>query len=348
MSIAKSTFGTTPDHRTVEQYTLGRDGGLSARIITYGGCVTELHVPNGQGQSTNVVLGYDNLRQYLEENDPYFGAIVGRVANRIAHGAFVLDGRQYTIGRNQGSHTLHGGVVNFSKVIWKADASDTPSGPALRLTYHSPDGEEGFPGNLEAVVTYTLTDDNALRIDYQAGTDKPTPVNLTNHSYFNLAGAGNGDILDHVLILAADEYTAVDDQLIPTGQIATVHSTPLDFTTPHPIGQRIDQVRVGKVTGYDHNYVLNNGPGVLVHAARVEEPRSGRVMMLSTTQPAVQLYTGNFLDGSLKGNGGTYGRHAGFCLETQHFPDAVHHPNFPNTILRPGQVYRQQTIYRFE
>jgi aldose 1-epimerase len=347
MSISKSAFGTTPHGQDVEVYTLA-NGDLSTRIITYGGCVTELHVPDRNGQSANVVLGFDNLRQYVEENDPYFGAIVGRVANRIAHGAFVLDGRQYTVGKNEGGHTLHGGIVNFSKVVWDAEAHEAADGPALTLKYNSPDGEEGFPGDVEAAVTYTLTGDRALCIDYEARTDKPTPINLTNHSYFNLGGAANGDILDHILILAADEYTPVNDQLIPTGQLASVHSTPLDFTTPHPIGQRIDQVRLGKVTGYDHNYVLHNAPGVLVRAVRVEEPGSGRAMVVSTTQPAVQLYTANFLDGSLRGNGGAFGRHAGLCLETQHFPDAVHHPNFPSIILRPGRVYRQRTIYKFE
>jgi aldose 1-epimerase len=348
MSLTKSPFGVTPGGQNVEQFHLSRDDGFAAHVSTYGACLTQLHVPHGKEQAANIVLGFDNLKQYLEQNDPYFGVTVGRVANRIAHGAFVLDGRQYTVAKNDGAHALHGGVVNFSKVVWKAEGSETPDGPAVRLSYHSPDGQERYPGNVDVTVTYTLTADRALRIDYNATTDKPTPINLTNHSYFNLAGAGNGDILDHLLIIAADEYTPTGKDLIPTGQIASVHSTPLDFTTPHPIGERIAQVSDGTLAGYDNNYVLNNPTGKLIQAARLEDPKSGRVMITSTTQPAVQLYTANFLDGSWKGNGGAYVRHGGVCLETQHYPDSVHHTNFPSTILRVGQTYRHRTEYRFE
>lgn len=348
MDISKSKFGVTGQGRDVERYVLQNDSGMSCAIITYGGCVTELHVPDRQGKTANVVLGFDNLRQYEHENSPYFGAIVGRVANRIAHGAFVLDGRQYSLGKNEGEHTLHGGVVNFSKVVWQAEQRETTDGPSVRLKYYSRDGEEGFGGNVQAAVTYTLTHQRALRIDFEATCDKATPVNLTHHGYFNLGGAGSGDILDHELILAADRYTPTDDHGIPTGQVATVHATALDFTTPHTIGSRIQQVRVGPLIGYDHNFVLNNESGALVRAARVAHPASGRIMVVHTTQPAVQLFTANFFDGTIKGNGGAYGRYAGLCLETQHFPDSLHHPNFPSIIVRPGEIYHHQAVYQFE
>jgi aldose 1-epimerase len=338
-------FGKTPEGQSVELYVL-ENGRITAKIMTYGAIVTELHAPDRQGRMADVVLGFDDLRGYLSGH-PYFGAAVGRVANRIAGGTFTLGGQTYTLAKNSGPNTLHGGLKGFDKVVWKAEPVTRPEGPAVRFSYLSADGEEGFPGNLAVVVTYTLTAQGELKIDYEATTDKATPVNLTNHSYFNLAGPAAGNILDHDLFLAADQYTPGDETLIPTGALAPVAGTPLDFTRPTAIGARIDQIKAEPV-GYDHNFVLRGGDKPPALAARVRDPKSGRVLEMFTTEPGVQFYTGNFLDGSLKGKGGVaYKQHQAFCLEAQHFPDSVHHANFPSTILRPGQTYTQTTIYKF-
>jgi aldose 1-epimerase len=340
--IEKAAFGKTQDGIAVDLYTLTSGSGMTARILTYGGIVMSLDVPDRNGRHSNVTLGFDNLEQYLGKH-PYFGAIIGRVGNRIANGRFKLAGVEYKLAANDGPNHLHGGIKGFDKVVWKAEV--VPGGPpAVRMTYLSRDLEEGYPGNLSVAVVYSLSADNELKIDYTATTDKPTPVNLTNHAYFNLAGPGAGDILGHVLMINADRYTPVDDTLIPTGEISPVRGTPMDFTTPETIGSRMGRVK----GGYDHNYVLNRGASkVPALAARVKEPKTGRVMEVLTTEPGVQFYAGNFLDGTLSGLGGVYRKHYGFCLETQHFPDAVNRPNFPSIILNPGQTYRQATIYRF-
>jgi aldose 1-epimerase len=344
-SVERMDFGKTPDGTPVELYVLS-NGRITAKVMTYGGIITELHVPDRQGKTADVVLGFDTLDAYVARN-PHFGAITGRVANRIAKASFTLDGQEYKLAANNGPNTLHGGRKGFDKVVWKAEDVSGPDGPAVKLTYTSRDGEEGFPGNLSVGVTYTLTRDDALRIDYTATTDKATLVNLTNHSYFNLAGAAAGTILGHELTLAADQYTASDDALIPTGELKSVQGTPLDFTTPTTIGARIGQIKA-ELGGYDHNYVIRPDTRSPALAARVRDPDSGRVMEVFTTEPGVQLYTANSLDGSLKGKGGVaYKKHQGFCLETQHFPDSPHHPSFPSIILRPGSTYTQMTVYKF-
>jgi aldose 1-epimerase len=313
--------------------------------ITYGGIITEVRVPDRDGRLGDVVLGFDRLDGYLREH-PYFGAIVGRYANRIGNARFTLAGRTYTLAANNGRNHLHGGIRGFDKAIWHAEAAGR-NGVIFSLV--SADGEEGYPGRLAVRVTYTLTEKNELIVDYHATTDKATPVNLTQHSYFNLAG--RGDILEHELMIDADRYTPVDSTLIPTGELASVDGTPLDFRKPTRIGARIDgthpQLQPGR--GYDHNWVLNRTGGQLQLAARVTEPSSGRVLEVSTTEPGVQFYSGNFLDGTLKGKSGqVYGRRAGLCLETQHFPDSPNRPEFPSTILEPGREYRTQTVFRFD
>jgi aldose 1-epimerase len=342
-SVQQTIFGRIPDGTPIELYTLTNASGLIAKIMTYGATVTALHVPDRNGKMEDIVLGFDDLRGYLGEH-PHFGGIIGRVANRIAKGRFALDGKEYRLAINNGPNSLHGGVKGFDRVVWTGEPSKESGGVGVKLSYMSRDGEEGFPGNLSVEVTYTLTDGNELRIDYTARTDAPTPVNLTNHSYFNLAGSG--DILGHELTLKAERFTPVDDTLIPTGEIHSVKGTPLDFTRPAAIGSRLGQIK-GNPGGYDINYVLNGGTRLKL-AARVYEPKSGRVMEVLTTEPGLQFYSGNFLDGSITGKrGAIYNKHAGFCLETQHFPDSVHHPNFPSVILRPGQTYWQSTIYKF-
>jgi aldose 1-epimerase len=344
--IEKKPFGKTADGKDVDLYVLTNAHGMKAKVITYGAILTELDVPDRDGRTADVVLGFDDLKGYLGAH-PFFGATVGRVANRIAKGKFTLDGKEYTLKTNNGPNALHGGLKGFDKKVWQAEQVPAENGVAVKFTCRSPDGEEGYPGDLTATVTYTLTNNNELRLDYTATADKATPVNLTNHSYFNLAGQGSGDILGHELTVEAEKYTPVDDTLIPTGKIESVKGTPLDFTTPHKIGERIKELR-GNPGGYDHNFVLNGGGKKLALGARVVEPKSGRVMEMYTTEPGVQFYTGNFLDGSNKGKGGAvYNKHAGFCLEAQHFPDSVNHPNFPSMILRPGQTYRQTTVYKF-
>lgn len=342
-TLQTSNFGALPDGRTVTLFTLTNLNGLVAKVTNYGTIITELHVPDRRGQLADVVLGFDRLEPYLKGH-PYFGCTVGRVANRIAGGQFTLDGKTYKLAVNNGPNHLHGGLRGFDKVLWQAE----PQGAeALKFTYLSPDMEEGYPGRLEVTVLMTLTPANELRIDYTATTDKATPVNLTNHSYFNLAGEGAGDVLGHVLMIAADHYTPANAALIPTGEIKPVKGTPLDFTRPTPIGARFSQLQ-GDPLGYDNNFVLNSGGRSLALAARVAEPKSGRVMEVHATQPGIQLYTANFLDGSLVGKRGVaYARHSAFCLETQHFPNAVNEPGFPSVILRPGQTYRHTTNYRF-
>ncbi len=349
-SVTKMEFGKTAEGTPVELYVL-KNGGLTAKVMTYGAIITEIDAPDRQGKSADVTLGFDDLGGYLAGH-PYFGATVGRVANRIARGKFTLDGKDYTLAVNNGPNALHGGKKGFDKVVWTAEDVSASSGPSVRMTYVSKDGEEGYPGTLKASVTFSVTEKAELRIDYSATADRDTPVNLTNHSYFNLAGPASGSILGHELTLEADRYTPVDDTLIPTGKIEAVLGTPLDFTKPTAIGARIDQLK-GDPGGYDHNFVLNSdrfdasrtGP---ILAARVHEPTSGRVMEVFTTEPGVQFYSGNFLDGTVKGKGGVaYRKHQGLCLEAQHFPDSVHHANFPSIILKPGATYTQTTIYKF-
>jgi aldose 1-epimerase len=345
-SVKKELFGKIADGADVDLYVLTNANGMKAKIMTYGAILTALEVPDKDGQLGDVVLGFDNLASYLAGH-PHFGATTGRVANRIAKGKFTLDGKEYTLAVNNGPNALHGGRKGFDKVVWKAEPIESSGSVGVQLTYVSKDGEEGYPGNLTTVVTYSLTNQNELRIDYKATTDKPTPINLTNHSYFNLGGPASGNILDHELELEADEYTPADDTLIPTGEIRSVKGTPLDFTKPMKIGSRIAQV-ADKTGGYDHNFVIRSKGNKLALAARVYEPKSGRVMEMYTTEPGVQLYTANFLDGKLKGIGGVaYQKHQAFCLEAQHFPDSVNHPDFPSTILRPGQMYTQTTVYKF-
>lgn len=354
MSIGRISFGTTLDGKDVDLYTLKNAKGLTAMVTTFGAILTELHVPDRNSNFDNVVLGFDNLKQYMEKH-PYFGATVGRYANRIAGGKFSIDGVEYALAINNGTATLHGGLSGFDKKIWQAMAQESAIGPSIKLTYLSKDGEEGFPGNLNVTTIYTLTNDNQLNVEFEATTDKATVVNLSNHSYWNLAGAGAGDILDHELMIRAYLYTPVDENVIPTGAIKNVKGTAMDFTSPHRIGWRIKEVN----GGYDHNYVLDAQDQTVafntasdVHltarlAARLKEPRSGRVMEVWTSQPGVQLYTSNSLDGSIHGIGGVYKKHYAVCLETQHFPDSVHHENFPAVILSPGEIYRQITMHRF-
>jgi aldose 1-epimerase len=343
--VKRMLFGKTADGTAVDLFVL-TNGKITAKVMTLGGIVTELHVPDRDGNLADVVLGFDKLESYLAGH-PHFGAIAGRFANRIAKGRFTLDGKEYKLAVNNGPNSLHGGLKGFDKVVWKAEDVSGPDGPAVKMSYLSPDGEEGYPGNLSVSVTYALTSDDALKIDYSAVTDNPTPVNLTNHSYFNLAGEASGPILGHELMLAADDYTAADETLIPTGEIKSVRGTPLDFTTPTAIGARFDQLS-GDPKGYDHNYVIRHDARSPALTARVYEPKTGRVMEMFTTEPGVQFYTANFLDGKTKGKGGVaYKSYQAFCLEAQHFPDSVNHDNFPSTILRPGSTYKQTTIYKF-
>jgi aldose 1-epimerase len=344
-SLSKMIFGKTPDGTPVELYVL-KNGQITVKVMTYGAIITEIDTPDRNGKEGDVVLGFDSLEGYLAKH-PYFGATVGRVANRIAKGKFTLNGQEYTLAVNDGPHTLHGGLKGFDKVIWKAEPIDRPDGPSIKLTRRSPDGEEGYPGNLDVSVQFTVTEQNELKIEYTATTDKATPINLSNHSYFNLAGRTTEPVLGHELMLAADHYTPVDETLIPTGEIAPVAGTPLDFTKPTDIGARIKELK-GEPTGYDHNFVLNSGGKSLALAGRVYEPKTGRVMELSTTEPGVQFYTGNFLDGTITGKDGiAYRKHHAFCLEAQHYPDSIHHANFPSAVLEPGKTYTQTTVYKF-
>lgn len=349
MTIEKQPFGATTEGTPVDLYSLINSNGMKVQITNYGGIITAIIVPDKNGSMGDVVAGYDNLDGYIKKN-PYFGCIVGRYGNRIARGQFTLDGRTFSLATNNGLNHLHGGLKGFDKVVWTAKEVKGVDQVGLELSYLSPDGEEGYPGNLSVMVTYTLTNDNALRIDYQATTDQPTVVNLTNHSYFNLKDGGVSPILDHELMLDADHITPVDDTLIPTGELLAVDGTPFDFRTPTRVGARIEadhqQIKFG--LGYDHNFVLNGQAGELRLVARLMEPTTGRIMELSTEEPGVQFYSGNFLDGTITGKNGTVYQHRhGLCLETQHYPDSPNKPGFPATVLRPGQTYTTTTIYKF-
>ena len=343
--LSHADWGKTREGAGVQIYTLTNKNGVEAKITNYGGIVVSLKAPDRKGAMGDVVLGFDSLDGYLNSPSPYFGALIGRYGNRIGHAKFTLNGVEYKLAANNGENSLHGGKRGFNMAVWTA--RELPDG-GIELTYLSKDGEEGYPGNLKVTVAYHLTDANELRIDYAATTDKDTVLNLTNHAYFNLKGAGEGDILGHLSMLNADRFTPVDAGLIPTGELRPVNGTPFDFRKPTAIGARIgqsdEQLKLGK--GYDHNWALN-GSGMRL-AARVEEPSTGRVMEVRTDQPGVQFYTGNFLDGSIKGKGGkVYGFRSGFCLETQHFPDSPNKPKFPTTVLKPGETFRSTTVYRF-
>jgi aldose 1-epimerase len=353
-TISQAPFGKTPDGTPVEIYTLRNDKGMEARIMTYGGIVVSLKVPDKNGKFDDVVLGFDTLDGYTRDSYvkacPYFGALIGRYGNRIAGGKFTLEGKTYTLATNNGPNSLHGGLKGFDKVVWQAKSWVTPDGPALELNYVSKDGEEGFPGNLKVTATYTVTDSNELRLDFTATTDQPTICNLTHHSYFNLAGQGNGDILGDMVYINADNTTPVDSTLITTGEIKPVDGTPFDFRKPTAIGARINDpdpvLQYGP--GYDHNWVINKPLGQLGLMARVVEPGSGRVMEVWSTEPGLQFYTGNFLDGSITGKDGkVYQRRSALCMEPHHYPDSPNKPQFPTTELKPGETYHNTIIYKF-
>ncbi|PKL49311.1 MAG: galactose-1-epimerase [Planctomycetes bacterium HGW-Planctomycetes-1] len=343
MAIEKGIFGTLSKNRNVEFFVLKNKAGIEARLISFGATLVSLKVPDKKGELTDIVLGYDKLEDYIGSKC-YFGCIVGRYANRIANAKFQLDGKEYHLAANDGKDHLHGGIKCFSKAPWQGSDFEGDDGCGVVFKYTSPDGEEGYPGKLEATVIYTLTDDNELKIGYQAVTDKKTVLNLTNHSYFNLAGHDTGDILSHRISINADEITAVDDCGIPTGIIKAVKDTELDLTVAKPIGENISKLGFG----YDFNYILNKPtPAELSLAVKVVEPKSGRVMEIFTTEPAIQFYTGNFLNG-IKGKAGArYKKHDAFCLDAQHYPDSPNQPNFPSTVLQPGEIYRQLTIHKF-
>jgi aldose 1-epimerase len=341
-------FGKVYEGKPVEIYTLTNKNGLIAKVMTLGATLVELQVPDKNGRLANVVLGFDTPQEYNTDRNQYFGCTTGRVANRIAKGRFTLDGKEYQLAVNNGPNHLHGGTKRaLAKVLWQAEKVDSSSGPGVEFHYVSPDGEEGYPGNLDVKVGYFLTDKNELRITYNATTDKATPVSLTNHSYFNLAGAGAPTVLDHVLMVAADEYTPTDDTLIPTGKIESVAGTPLDFRKPMQIGARIEALIKTAAMGYDHNYILRKRESAPTLAATLRDPSSGRVMTVLTDQPGLQLYTGNFLNGQQGKDGKTYAKRCAVCLETHHVPNAVNEPGFPSIILRPGETYRHSCIYAF-
>ena len=343
-SVAEDGYGEV-DGEKVVQYTLTNPSGMVVKIINYGATVTDIMVPDKNGKMGNVVLGYDSLAGFLQTGNPYFGCIVGRYANRIANAKFTLDGKEYTLAANNGGNTLHGGLKGFDKRVWKASEINTDSTASLKFTYDSKDGEEGYPGNLHSEVVYTLTNDNGLKIEYTATTDKATPVNLTNHCYFNLSAGTDSTILDHELMIKARQFTPVNSQLIPTGKIDTVHGNAMDFTTAKKIGKDIAQV----AGGYDHNWVFQKPENRFDMVASLYHQPSGRYMEVLTTEPGIQFYSGNFLNGTLTNTrgGAKYVKHAGLCLETQHFPDSPNQPSFPNTILKPGETYQQITVYKF-
>jgi aldose 1-epimerase len=345
-TISQAPFGKTADGTPVEIYTLRNDKGCEARIMTYGGIVVSLKVPDKNGNFGDVVLGYDKLDDYVK-NSPFFGALVGRYGNRIAKGKFTLAGKEYTLALNNAPNNLHGGPIGFDKRVWKATTLLTADGPVLKLNYLSQDGDQGFPGNLNVTATYTLTADNGLLLNYTATTDKATLCNLTQHSYFNLAG--KGDVLNYLVYINADKFTPVDKTLIPTGELKPVEGTPFDFRKPTAIGARInaadEQIKFGN--GYDHNWVINKPPGKLGLVARVTDPATGRVMEVLSTEPGVQFYTGNFLDGITGKGGWVYKNRSGFCFEPQHYPDSPNHPQFPSTALKPGETYQNTILYRF-
>jgi aldose 1-epimerase len=345
-------FGALEDGTVVHRWTLTGDGGMTVRVLTYGGIVQAVELPGDDGRPVGLALGFATLDAYVADNRPYFGALVGRYANRIAGGRFTVDGRAFQVPVNDPPNSLHGGPEGFDKRVWSASDASGPDGAAVELAYTSPDGEMGFPGALAVRVRYGVGPGNQLRIDYRASTDAPTVVNFTNHTYFNLAGEAAGPVDGHLVQLYADHYTPTDAANIPTGRVAPVADTPFDFTSPHAIGERIhaddEQLRFG--LGYDHNFVLRPAAGEdgLAPAARVQDPASGRVLEVATSEPGVQLYSGNHLDGTLVGAGGVaYGPRAGLALETQHFPDSPNQPGFPSTVLRPGEVWRSATVYRF-
>ncbi|NQU22614.1 MAG: galactose mutarotase [Candidatus Nealsonbacteria bacterium] len=344
MNIEKTSFGKTKDGTEVDRYTLTNDNGLKVGLITFGAMMTSVEVPDRDGKFANVTLFRDTLDDYIEGH-PYFGCVAGRYANRIAKGKFTLDGKEYSLTINNDANHLHGGEVGFDKHVWKAKPIEADGSVGVRFSLTSPDGDQGYPGTLEASVTYSLNNDNELKMDYKATTDKPTVLNLTNHAYWNLAGAGSGDVLGHRLMINGDRYLPCDDELIPTGKVNEVKDTPMDFTKPKKVGARIDQVE----GGYDHCYVLKEGKGKgLTLCARLVDPGSGRVMEIRTSQPAVQLYTGNFLEGKISGGGVAYQKHFALCLETQHYPDSPNQPKFPSTVLRPGEKYHQVTVHKFK
>lgn len=345
LPVQRTAFGKTPDGTETHLFTITNSSGASLVLLDYGATIVEVNVPDRQGRLANVTLGFDTLDKY-QAHTAHFGSTTGRFANRIARGRFTLEGREYQLAVNNGPNHLHGGLKGFDRRVWQSEAFSAPAASGVRFSYRSPDGEESYPGTLDATVTISLTDANAIVIDYLATTDRPTVLNLTNHAYWNLAGAGSGTILRHRLLLNADQYLPVDAGLIPTGEAASVKGTCMDFTTPHEIGERLGEMTSRDLpTGYDHCYILRNRPGEAVLAARVEEPVSGRVMEVQTTEPAVQLYTGNFLDGGAE-NGG-HRQHTAFCLETQHYPDSPNQPQFPTTELKPGESFRSTSIYRF-
>jgi aldose 1-epimerase len=349
--ITRSEFGRLPAGDPVQLFALRNARGIEVRAIDYGAIIVSIRTPNRAGEFADIVLGFDDLKGYAT-NAPYFGAVAGRYANRIAKGRFTLDGTTYRLAVNNGPNALHGGIKGFDKVMWRAEPGADSAGVRLVLRYTSADGEEGYPGTLSASVMYTLTDDNQVIVDYEATTDKATPVNLTQHSYFNLGAEGSGDILSHELTLDADRFIPIDSTFIPTGAMPSVAGTPFDFRAPSAIGARIDQPhpQLKNGHGYDHTFVLTRGAHDtgLIRAAHVVDPRSGRTLDVATTEPGVQFYTGNFLDGTVIGKGGhAYQRRSGFCLETHHFPDSPNKPQFPSTILRPGQTYRSRTVFTF-
>ncbi len=347
-NIKQKVFGDMPDGRNVKIYTLTNDQGLEARIMNYGGTLVSLGAPDRDGVHADVVLGFDEFAPYLTQH-PYFGSLIGRYANRIAGASFTIDGRTYGLSANDGRNHLHGGGIGFDKILWDAKPAESAEGPQLVLSHCSRAGEEGYPGSLTVRVTYTLTAQNELRLDYSASADHTTVLNLTHHSYFNLAGAGT--IHDHLLRLAAERYLPVDPELIPLGEQRSVRGTPFDFTVPSSIGSRIssDEAQLQLAGGYDHCWVLTEQSGACALAAELIDPMSGRALSVFTTHPGIQVYSGNFLDGSIQGKQGRrYQRHSGLCLETQHFPDSPNQPSFPTTMLRPGETYREMTVYRFE
>src|ERR1043165_2706078 len=347
--VTKRSFGKTDAGENVDLYTLRNTHGVEATITNYGGIVVSLKVPDRNGKFDDVVLGFNDLDSYLKPG-PYFGALIGRYGNRIAKGRFTLNGVEYKLAVNNGDNTLHGGLKGFDKVVWTGKEMKTKAGPAVALTYLSKDGEEGYPGNLNVRVVYTLTNNDEIKIDYSATTDKDTVINLTEHSYFNLAGEGNGDILNTIVTINGNRFLPTDAGSIPTGELRNVKGTPFDFLTPHAIGARInldeEQLKLGN--GYDHTWIINGRPGTLRYAAMAYDTTSGRTMQVWTTEPGMQFYTGNFLDGTLTGKSGKiYQRRFGFCFETQHYPDSPNHPAFPTTTLKKGATYRSTTIYRF-
>jgi aldose 1-epimerase len=345
--VAVSDFGTTADGTAVKQFTLTNSQGVIVKLISRGATLAEWHVPDRDGKMADVVFGFDDVAGYESPDNGYFGHTVGRVANRIAKGKYSVDGVEYSAAINNDPNALHGGVErSLDKIVWQGEPLESDAGEGVAFTYTSPDGEEGYPGNLSIKVTYALTDANELRIEYEATTDKATPINLSNHAYFNLAGAGAPTINDHQLMIAADRYTPVDDTLIPSGEIAPVAGTVFDFRDFHAIGERVEQLNDKPGGGYDHNFVLNNQTGQLALAVKLREPKSGRVLTVYTTEPGVQFYGGNFLTGQIGKDGKAYAHRSGLCLETQHYPDSVNQPNFPSTILRPGETYTQTCIYQ--